>query len=334
MALFIIGSMPITSPVSAADVEGGVNVEPVMEQTIFETITHTEVTTDFGNWEISMTLNNDAFNNNTTLDLITQICNNDGVCWPPEYAIIASDDNRTFTSSVTTIEDHTYVNWRVKATYSNDNDTTEMFPSSGFYKTWSDCWLNDGEWGGDGCMDSDNDGVHDRIDECPSSDNPNPSDMDKSSEVDSTGCFVEAAESEVDSELVVEYLGVAIIIAVVIFGVRKVRSPKQEQVFNQKPQSGISPVPQQSVPIPQAPLRKLLANQAQLTRQLQSEVAQKQMSDAALAQKKQELAVAQQDKEELEAKLAEAEKNTPIVQNITYNIQDSAISGDITNKIN
>ena len=31
--------------------------------------------------------------------------------------------------------------------------------------------------------------------------------------------------------------------------------------------------------------------------------------------------------------LAEAEKNTPIVQNITYNIQDSAISGDITNKI-
>ena len=26
-----------------------------------------------------------------------------------------------------------------------------MFPSSGFYKTWSDCWFNDGEWGGDNC---------------------------------------------------------------------------------------------------------------------------------------------------------------------------------------
>ena len=36
----------------------------------------------------------------------------------------------------------------------------------------------------------------------------------------------------------------------------------------------------------------------------------------------------------IDAKLAEAEKNTPIVQNITYNITDSAISGDITNKIN
>ena len=70
------------------------------------------------------------------------------------------------------------------------------------------------------------------------------------------------------------------------------------------------------------------------TQQLQSEAAQKQMSEAALTQKKNELAVAQKEKEELEAKLAEAEKNTPIVQNITYNIQDSAISGDITNKIN
>ena len=352
MALFIVGSLPITSQVSAADVEGGVNVEPVVEETIFNAISHTEVTTDLGNWDITMTLNNDAFDNNTTFDLITQICNNDGVCLPPESAVVTSEDNRTFTSSVTTIEDHTYVNWRVKATYSNDNDTTEMFPSSGFYKTWSDCWLNDGEWGGDGCKDSDNDGVHDGIDECPSSDNPTPSDMDKSSEVDSTGCFVEAAESGIDSELAVEFLGVMFIIAVVIFGVRQVRNSKQEQMLFAQTQPVI-PVQQQSVPMPQASarerqlehqsrqaqieaqrLRQELANQAQFTQQLQSEAAQKQMSYAALAQKQHELAIAQREKEELEAKLAKAEKNTPIVQNITYNIQDSAISGDITNKIN
>ena len=64
---------------------------------------------------------------------------------------MSTDDNLTFTSAVTTIEDHSYVNWRVKATYAEDNDSTEMFPSSGFYKTWSDCWFNDGEWGGDNC---------------------------------------------------------------------------------------------------------------------------------------------------------------------------------------
>ena len=352
IALFIVASSPITSQVSAADVEGGVNVEPMVEETIFNAISHTEVTTDLGNWEITMTLNNDAFNNNTTFDLFSQICNNDGVCLPPELAVMTSEDNRTFTSSVTTIEDHTYVNWRVKATYSNDNSTTEMFPSSGFYKTWSDCWLNDGKWGGDGCKDSDNDGVHDGIDECPSSDNPAPSDMDKSSEVDSTGCFVEAAESGIDSELAVEFLGVMFIIAVVILGVLKVRNSKQEQTLVAQTQPVI-PVQQLTVAMPQASsrerqlehqsrqaqieaqrLRQLLANQAQLTQQLQSEAAQKQMSDAALAQKQQELAVAQKEKEELEAKLAEAEKNTSIVQNITYNIQDSAISGDITNKIN
>ena len=205
-----------------------------------------------------------------------------------------------------------------------------------------------------GCpMDSDYDGVYDGIDKCPSSDNPTPSNMDKSSEVDSTGCFVEAAESGSTSELAAGFLGVMFIIAVVIFGVRRVRSPKQEQVFYAQPQPVIAPVQQQFVPKPQASsrerqlehqsrqaqieaqrLRQLLANQARLTQQLQSEAAQKQMSEAALTQKKNELAVAQKEKEELEAKLAEAEKNTPIVQNITYNIQDSAISGDITNKIN
>ena len=192
-------------------------------------------------------------------------------------------------------------------------------------------------------MDSDYDGVYDGIDKCPSSDNPTPSNMDKSSEVDSTGCFVEAAESGSTSELAAGFLGVMFIIAVVIFGVRRVRSPKQEQVFYAQTQSVRSPVQQQFVSTPQIStrerelenqsrqaqieaqrLRKELANQARFTQQLQSEVAQKQN----------ELFVAQKEKEELEAKLAEAEKNTPIVQNITYNIQDSAISGDITNKIN
>ena len=203
-------------------------------------------------------------------------------------------------------------------------------------------------------MDSDNDGVYDGIDECPFSDDTAPSDMDKSTEVDSTGCFIDAAGSESDSGSAASgCLGMIVMIGVVVFVVRKVRSPKQEQVFYAHTQPVISPVHHQSVPTPQVSsrerqlehqsrqaqieaqrLRQELANQAQFTQQLQSEAAQKHMTDAALAQKQHELAIAQREKEELEAKLAEAEKNTPIVQNITYNIQDSAISGDITNKIN
>jgi len=206
-----------------------------------------------------------------------------------------------------------------------------------------------------GCpMDSDYDGVYDGIDECPSSNNPSPSDMDKSSEVDSTGCFIDAAGSKsYPGSAAFGFLGLIVMIGMVVFIARKVRSPKQEQVFYTQTQPVLAPVQQQSVPITQVSsrerelehlsrqaqiearkLRQQLANQTQLTQKLQTEAAQKQISDAALAQKQHELAVAQREKEELEAKLAEAEKNTHIVQNITYNIQDSAISGDITNKIN
>ena len=144
----ILMSIALLNTASAAG-EGGVNIEPVVEETIFSEITHTETSTDLEDWEITMTLNNDAASNNTTFELITQICNNEGVCFAPTTAELSTDDNLTFTSAVTTIEDHSYVNWRVKATYEEDNDSTEMFPSSGFYKTWSDCWFNDGEWGGD-----------------------------------------------------------------------------------------------------------------------------------------------------------------------------------------
>jgi len=112
----------------------------------------------------------------------------------------------------------------------------------------------------------------------------------------------------------------------------------------QKVASSIGAVQQQTVHMPpkahknqaqikEQRLRQLLNSQAQLTRQLQREVAQTQMSKHALAQKQHELTTALKEKEELESKLAEAQKNTPIVQNITYNIQDSAISGDIRNKI-
>ena len=205
-----------------------------------------------------------------------------------------------------------------------------------------------------GCpMDSDLDGVYDGLDECPSSNNPSPSEMELSSEVDATGCFVEAAEIGSDSESAAGVVGVMLLLALVLLGVRKVRNPKGEQMFHEQTQPIRSSGQEQFVPTPQASLReseleqqsrqaqieaqrlrKQLTHQAKLTQQLQKEAAQKQLSDAALAQKEQELAVAQQEKEELEAKLADAEKNTSIVQNITYNIQDSAISGDITNKIN
>ena len=73
----IIMSLALIHSVSAADMEGGVNVDPVVEDTIFNAITHTETTHDLEDWEITMTLNDVSYNNNTTFTLITQICNNE-----------------------------------------------------------------------------------------------------------------------------------------------------------------------------------------------------------------------------------------------------------------
>ena len=155
----ILMSLALLNTVSAADTEGGVNIEPDIDETIFSEISHTETTTDLDEWEITLTLNDEAFNNNTSFTLTTQICVNEGYCLPPEIATLASDDDKIFTSSVTTIDDHTYVNWKVKATYADDDNTTEKFPSTLYYKTWSDCWFNDNEWGGDNCPgDEEDDG--------------------------------------------------------------------------------------------------------------------------------------------------------------------------------
>ena len=143
----ILMSLALIHSASAADIEGGVNVEPVIEDTIFSAITHTETTHDLEDWEITMTLNDASYNNNTTFSLTTQICNNDGVCLPPEEATLLTGDDRTFTSAVTTIEDHTYVNWRVKAIY--DDDSSTNFPQGDWYKTWSSChYQQDSGWGG------------------------------------------------------------------------------------------------------------------------------------------------------------------------------------------
>jgi hypothetical protein len=199
-----------------------------------------------------------------------------------------------------------------------------------------------------GCpIDSDSDGVYDGIDECPSSNNPSPSEMDKSSEVDSTGCFIDAAGSKEDSvPAALGFLGIIVMIGLVVFVVSKVRSPKQEQVLYQKTQTPRSPTSQISsremelenqsrkAQMETQRVRQELANLSQHTQQLQREASQKKISDQALAQKQHQLVIAQQEKEELEAKLAEAEKTTTVVQNITYNIQDSAISGDITANLN
>ena len=160
IVLCIVMSLALLNSASAAG-ESGVNIDPIIEDTIFSEITYTETTSDLEDWEISLTLNDDALNNNTTFILSTQICVNDGYCLAPEEVELNTADSITFTGKRTTIEDHTYVNWKVEANYTDDN-STEFFPSSGFYKVWSDCWFDNGTWGGPStdCQDEDEGFLH------------------------------------------------------------------------------------------------------------------------------------------------------------------------------
>jgi len=76
-------------------------------------------------------------------------------------------------------------------------------------------------------------------------------------------------------------------------------------------------------------LRHQLAQQQHQSIQLQEQLSKQSVSAAEIDSIKAQLANMQMDKLMLEAELEKETKAGTVVQNITYNIQDSAISGDI-----
>ena len=76
--LCVLLSIALLNAASAAT-EKGVNVEPETSETIFSEITHTETTTDLEDWEITLTLSDDAINNNTTFELTTKCAQRRGL---------------------------------------------------------------------------------------------------------------------------------------------------------------------------------------------------------------------------------------------------------------
>ena len=141
-------------PAQAGSATGGEDVNPDGNAP-FTVKERTTPSQDGQAWQLKVALNQEATDNGTTLAITTQICTNDGVCDPPTLQeATVSDDGQTYSMELTPPTDHTYVNWRVKATY--DDDSTENFPAGDWYKTWSTCYYDDGTFGGvhatsDGC---------------------------------------------------------------------------------------------------------------------------------------------------------------------------------------
>ena len=136
--------MPMTS--MASEVTAGEDVSPSDEEVPFSIVTRTTPSIDGNSWELALVMDDDAYENGTTFEITTQVCTNNGVCDPP-VLMEATVDEKTQSVSLTPPSDHTYVNWRVKAIYSDDNYT--LYPNGDWYKTWSSCYYQqDSGWGG------------------------------------------------------------------------------------------------------------------------------------------------------------------------------------------
>ena len=152
--LVIAGLLMMSTAAHAGSATGGEDINPDSDVP-FTVEERTTPPQDGQDWSLSVVLDQDALDNGTTLAITTQICLNNGVCDPPvTQDVTVSEDGSTYSMELEPPADHSYVNWRVKATYSDDS--TENFPQGDWYKTWSTCYYDDGSYGGihadgDGC---------------------------------------------------------------------------------------------------------------------------------------------------------------------------------------
>ena len=101
----------------------------------------------YGGTDYSMSVSLDEGSDVTSIEWITQICINTGVCFTPETNEMSSDDGTTYTSQVDVDDSASYINW--KFVLHHEDGSQSDVPEQGFgWKVWSDCWWDNGTWGG------------------------------------------------------------------------------------------------------------------------------------------------------------------------------------------
>ncbi len=144
----------------AASEQGGFNEETSVEGTDITSIDYPHQASAGKSFGINVKLTEDAQNNTTTVNWITQICINSGICYPPETNSLEGSGEGIWNGTIIPGDDVTYVNWRIDLIDSNENTT--RVPENGFgWKVWSDCWYDGSEWGGNdsSCQDDNDDNV-------------------------------------------------------------------------------------------------------------------------------------------------------------------------------
>ena len=141
-----------------AAAESGENEEVALEETDVDSISYQNVASAGEEFSISVRLSEEASGNGTTVEWITQICINSGVCYAPETRSLNSEDGSTWTGGVVPDDAVAYVNWKL-VLHHGDGSQTDI-PETGFgWKVWSDCWHDNETWGGSSTECRDKDGV-------------------------------------------------------------------------------------------------------------------------------------------------------------------------------
>ena len=151
--VLLICAIMMTPLVSAG--EGGVNKEMDVSGTPISSISTPDVLSSGEDFSITVVLAQDAVDNGTTVSWDWQVCLNSGVCLAPvPVNMTSADGGVTWTTSMTPVDEQSYINYRITLHWEGGDNTT--YPSSGFGgKVWSDCWVAGEETGGDACPKSD-----------------------------------------------------------------------------------------------------------------------------------------------------------------------------------
>ena len=150
----------VTFPVSAS--QGGVNESISLEGTSIETLHYDEVlrtsngTSDSTDYSVILLMDDDS--NISNIRWITQVCINSGICYPPQETHMDRGDDGEFVGKLDTEPGYSYINW--KFILEAEDGSESLVPEVGFgWKVWSDCWFDNGTWGGSETSCKDDDGM-------------------------------------------------------------------------------------------------------------------------------------------------------------------------------
>ena len=122
IVLLIVTLMLMPLSALGSEVVAGEDVSPSEDDVPFSISERTSPSVDGKSWTLTVVMDDDVYENGTSFEITTQVCTNNGVCDPP-VLMEASIDDKVYSVSVKPPSNHTYVNWRVKAIYSDDSYT-------------------------------------------------------------------------------------------------------------------------------------------------------------------------------------------------------------------